>query len=55
MPPLPDLFTAMPWGSDRLLAETRARLAHAGVVSRELPPLTSVETVEHARAERLLT
>jgi uncharacterized protein len=55
MPPLPDVFTAMPWGSDRLLVETRARLAHAGVTWRELPPLTIVETVEHARAERLLT
>jgi glycosyltransferase A (GT-A) superfamily protein (DUF2064 family) len=55
MPPLPDVFTAMPWGSDRLLPETRARLAHVGAVWRELPPLTIVETVEHARAERLLT
>jgi glycosyltransferase A (GT-A) superfamily protein (DUF2064 family) len=55
MPPLPDVFTAMPWGSDRLLPETRARLAHVGAAWRELPPLTIVETVEHARAERLLT
>jgi glycosyltransferase A (GT-A) superfamily protein (DUF2064 family) len=55
MPPLPDVFTAMPWGSERLLVETRARLAHVGVVWRELPPLTIVETVEQARAERLLT
>lgn len=54
-PPLPDVFTAMPWRSDRLLAETRARLAHVGAAWRELPPLTIVETVEHARAERLLT
>ena len=55
MPPLPDLFTGMPWGGDRLLAETRTRLAHVGVAWRELRPLTIVETVEHARAERLLT
>jgi glycosyltransferase A (GT-A) superfamily protein (DUF2064 family) len=55
MPPLPDLFTAMPWGDDRLLAETRTRLANGGVAWRELRPLTIVETVEHARAERLLT
>ena len=55
MPPLPDVFTAMPWGSDRLLAETRTRLAHVGVSWRELRSLTIVETVEHARAERLLT
>lgn len=55
MPPLPDLFTAMPWGSDRLLTETRARLAHVGVTWHELTPLTAVDTVEEARAERLLT
>jgi glycosyltransferase A (GT-A) superfamily protein (DUF2064 family) len=54
-PPLPDLFTAMPWGSGRVLAETRARLQHVGVTWHELQPLTIVETVEHARAERLLT
>ena len=54
-PPLPDLFTAMPWGSDRLLTETRARLAHVGVTWHELTPLTAVDTVEEARAERLLT
>lgn len=55
LPPLPDVFTAMPWGSDGLLAETRTRLAHVGLAWRELRPLTIVETVEHARAERLLT
>ena len=55
MPPLPDVFTAVPWGGDGLLAETRTRLAHLGVAWRELRPLTIVETVEHARAERLLT
>ena len=45
----------MPWGTDRLLAETRARLTHVGVSWRELPALRVVDTVEHARAERLLT
>ena len=55
VPPLPDVFTAMPWGSDRLLSETRARLEHVGVVWRELPPLTIVETLDDAKAERLLT
>ena len=54
-PPMPDVFTAMPWGTSRLLPETRARLAHVGVVWRELVPLTAVETVEDAKAERLLT
>jgi rSAM/selenodomain-associated transferase 1 len=55
VPPVPDLFTAMPWGTSRLLPETRARLAHVGVTWRELPFLRTVDTVEHARAERLLT
>ena len=55
VPPLPDVFTAMPWGSDRLLAETRTRLAHVGASWRELRSLTLVETIEHARAEGLLT
>ena len=50
-----DVFTAVPWGSDGLLVETRTRLAHLGVAWREVRPLTIVETVEHARAERLLT
>ena len=54
-PPVPDIFTAMPWGSPRLLEETRARLAHVGVVWHELPPLREVDTIEHAKAERLLT
>jgi hypothetical protein len=54
-PPVPDLFTAMPWGTSRLLAETRARLAHVGATWKELTPLRVVDTMEHARAERLLT
>ena len=54
-PPMPDIFTAMPWGTGHLLAEIRARLTHVGVACRELTALRAVETVEHARAERLLT
>jgi rSAM/selenodomain-associated transferase 1 len=54
-PPLPDIFTAMPWGTSRLLPETRARLQHVGVTWRELAALQAVETMAHARAERLLT
>jgi uncharacterized protein len=55
VPPLPDLFTGIPWGSARVLSETRARLAHAGCVWRELPALREVETAADARAEGLLT
>jgi rSAM/selenodomain-associated transferase 1 len=54
-PPMPDVFTAMPWGTDHLLAETRARLEHVGVAWREVAALRAVNTLEHARAERLLT
>jgi uncharacterized protein len=54
-PPIPDIFTAMPWSTDRLMSETRARLAHVGITWRELTPLRAVDTMEHARAERLLT
>ena len=55
MPPLPDIFGAMPWGGGRVLAETRARLARAGRVWRELATLRAVETAADARAEGLLT
>jgi rSAM/selenodomain-associated transferase 1 len=53
--PLPDLFDAMPWSTSRLLAETRLRLARAGVAWRELPTLRDVDTAADARAEGLLT
>jgi hypothetical protein len=45
----------MPWGTRHLLEETRARLTPVGVVWRELTALRAVDTVEHAKAERLLT
>ena len=53
--PLPDIFTAMPWGTDRVLAETRLRLARISAVWHELPMLRDVHTAADARAERLLT
>lgn len=53
--PLPALFDAMPWSTSRVLAETRARLARAGIAWRELPMLRDVDTAEDARAEGLLT
>ena len=53
--PLPELFTGMPWGTDRVLAETRARLERAGAPWRELPELRDVDTAAAARAEGLLT
>ena len=53
--PLPDIFTAMPWGTNRVLAETRVRLARISAVWHELPMLRDVNTADDARAERLLT
>jgi uncharacterized protein len=53
--PLPDLFTSMPWSSEQLLVETRARLERAGVRWHELPALREVDTAADARAEGLLT
>jgi rSAM/selenodomain-associated transferase 1 len=53
--PLPDIFSDMPWSTERLLDATRARLAAAGVPWRELRMLRDVDTAEDARAEGLLT
>ena len=53
--PLPDIFSEMPWSTERLLDATRARLAAAGVPWRELRMLRDVDTAEDARAEGLLT
>lgn len=53
--PLPDIFSEMPWSTERLLEATRARLAGAGVPWRELRMLRDVDTAEDARAEGLLT
>jgi uncharacterized protein len=53
--PLPDIFTGMPWGTDRVLAETRARLTRISAAWYELPILRDVDTAEDARAEGLLT
>jgi rSAM/selenodomain-associated transferase 1 len=53
--PLPPVFDGIPWGTGGVLAETRARLARAGIPWRELPTLRDVDTAEDARAEGLLT
>jgi glycosyltransferase A (GT-A) superfamily protein (DUF2064 family) len=45
----------MPWSTSAVLSETRARLARAGAVWRELPTLRDVDTAADARAEGLLT
>ena len=53
--PLPEVFTDMPWGTERVLPETRARLQRAGARWRELPELRDVDTAAAAQAEGLLT
>lgn len=44
--PAPFLFAGMPWGSDRVLALSRARLRQAGWRWRELPPLGDIDRPE---------
>jgi uncharacterized protein len=51
----PALFVGIPWSTSSVLAETRARLARAGIAWRELPTLRDVDTAADARAEGLLT
>jgi rSAM/selenodomain-associated transferase 1 len=41
--PQPSLFDAMPWSTAQVMAETRRRIAAAGLTSRELPPLWDVD------------
>jgi rSAM/selenodomain-associated transferase 1 len=53
--PLPDLFSGIPWSSDRVLSETRRRLTALEVAWHELPQLRDVDTAADARAEGLLT
>lgn len=47
---VPDVFVDMPWGSDKVLAETLARAAHAGIEFETLPVLRDVDTVEDLAA-----
>jgi uncharacterized protein len=44
--PQPGLFADMTWGTDTVMAETRLRLARAGLVWRELAPLWDVDRPE---------
>jgi hypothetical protein len=53
--PLPDIFSDMPWSTERLLEATRARLTAADVAWRELGTLRDVDTAADAKAEGLLT
>ena len=53
--PLPDLFSQMPWNTDRVLDETRRRLETLRIRWTELPALRDVDTAADARAAGLLT
>jgi uncharacterized protein len=44
--PQPGLFTGMTWSTDQVMAQTRQRLADAGLTWRELPPLWDVDRPE---------
>lgn len=43
-PPVPDVFTRMPWSTDRVLARTLARLRRARIEPVVLPPWYDVDT-----------
>jgi uncharacterized protein len=50
----PQLFSGIGWGTPKVLAETRARIAALGLTCRELPALWDVDTeADLARCERL--
>lgn len=51
--PEPTLFQGIPWGTPKVLAETRARVIAKGLLLNELPPLWNLETEEDlTRLER---
>lgn len=53
--PLPDLWSRIPWSTDRVLDETRRRLETLRIRWTELPALRDVDTAADARAAGLLT
>jgi hypothetical protein len=52
--PIPDLFAGIPWGTDRVMAETRLRAAQFNVRIAEPATLWDLDTAaDHARAKAL--
>ncbi len=47
---VPELFEHMPWGGDKVLAETLARAARLGIEFETLPVLRDVDTLEDLTA-----
>ncbi len=47
---VPELFEDMPWGGDKVLAETLARAARLGIEFETLPVLRDVDTLEDLTA-----
>lgn len=47
----PALFRHIAWGTERVLAETRARLSELQWPWAELAPLTDIDTVENWRSD----
>ncbi len=50
----PELFREMPWGGERVLRETRARLQRLGWRYRELPPLWDLDRPADLRRYRAM-
>lgn len=52
--PTPEIFSGMDWSHERVLAQTRARLAHLGIESLLLPPWFDIDRQEDVEALRAL-
>lgn len=44
--PAPELFRSMPWGTSRVMLETRKRAEACGILMAELPPLWDIDVPE---------
>ena len=53
--PQPELFDNMPWGTERVLEQTRARIKHANLHHQELKQQWDVDTPEDLARYRALT
>jgi rSAM/selenodomain-associated transferase 1 len=49
--PRPELFAGVDWSTPRVLEQTRARAASAGLSVHEIEPLPDVDTLEDLRAQ----
>jgi rSAM/selenodomain-associated transferase 1 len=51
--PQPELFTAMPWGSNQVMTETRTRCQQLGIIYHELAQQWDVDTPDDLTRYRI--